>query len=93
MSTPDDRRAVEVDARGLRCPAPVIALARAAQHADDGTELVVLATDPAAEPDVAAWCRMRGHDLLGQAWDGDVIASRVRVRSGAVRRSGAAAAP
>ncbi len=53
-----------VDARGLRCPAPVIALARAARAAEGDDLVVLLADDPAAVPDVAAWCRMRGHTLV-----------------------------
>lgn len=75
---------VEVDARGLRCPLPVIRLAEAARAAAPGTVVVLLATDPAAAHDVAAWCRMRGHTLAGTrpaAGDGGAhTAYRVVVR-------------
>ena len=54
---------IEVDARGLRCPLPVIRLAAAARDAPAGTLIVVLASDPAARYDIPAWCRMRGHEL------------------------------
>jgi tRNA 2-thiouridine synthesizing protein A len=54
---------IEVDARGLRCPLPVIRLAEAARDAPDGSRIIVLATDPAARHDVPAWCRMRGQEL------------------------------
>ncbi len=54
---------IEVDARGLRCPLPVIRLAAAARDAPDGTRIIVLATDPAARHDIPAWCRMRGQEL------------------------------
>lgn len=54
-----------VDARGLRCPAPVIALARAAAGAPAGSVVAVWWTDPAARYDVPAWARMRGHEVLG----------------------------
>ena len=54
---------VEVDARGLRCPLPVIRLAEAARDAPAGTRITVLANDPAARHDVPAWCRMRNHEL------------------------------
>jgi tRNA 2-thiouridine synthesizing protein A len=64
---PDLANPVEVDARGLRCPLPVIRLAEAARQAPDGAEIVVLATDPAARYDIAAWCRMRGHVLRESA--------------------------
>ena len=53
----------EVDARGLRCPLPVIRLAEAGRDAPAGTRIVVLADDPAARHDIPAWCRMRDHEL------------------------------
>ena len=56
-----------VDARGLRCPVPVLRLAKVAAGAEDGAEIEVWATDPAAEPDIRAWARMRGHTVLGVA--------------------------
>ena len=55
---------IEVDARGLRCPLPVIRLAAAALDAPAGTRIVVLTTDPAARHDIPAWCRMRDHELI-----------------------------
>jgi tRNA 2-thiouridine synthesizing protein A len=55
---------VVVDARGQRCPLPVIALARRARDLPPGTVVVVLATDPAARHDVPAWARMRGHETV-----------------------------
>ena len=50
-----------VDARGTRCPVPVIRIARAARDRPAGTTLVLLADDVAARSDVPAWGRMRGH--------------------------------
>lgn len=55
--------AMEVDARGLRCPLPVIRLAEAARDAPPGTRIVVLTSDPAARHDIPAWCRLRKHEL------------------------------
>jgi tRNA 2-thiouridine synthesizing protein A len=54
---------IEIDARGLRCPMPVIRLAAAARDAPAGTRIIVLASDPAARHDIPAWCRMRGHEM------------------------------
>lgn len=60
-----------VDARGLRCPLPVLRLAKVAVDAPDGTQIDVWATDPAAAPDIRAWARMRGHEFLGsEPWGG-----------------------
>ncbi|QHT55993.1 sulfurtransferase TusA family protein [Cellulomonas sp. H30R-01] len=68
-----------VDARGLRCPAPVIALAKAARTAAPGSELTVLATDPAARHDVPAWARMRGHTMVSSTDDEGVWRLTVRL--------------
>ena len=56
--------ALTVDARHERCPLPVIRAATAARDAPPGTLLTVWWTDPAAEHDLPAWARMRGHDVL-----------------------------
>ncbi len=63
---------MRIDCRGRRCPMPIIELARHLPEIAVGETLVVEADDPAAAPDVAAWCRMRGHELLpgGTAADG-----------------------
>lgn len=74
----DREGAVELDERGRVCPLPVIALAKAAAAAPAGTLLRLLADDPAAGYDVAAWCRMRGHELLAGS-DGVFL---VRLASG-----------
>jgi len=55
---------VEVDARGLRCPIPVIRLGAAIKDLRTGSLVRLLATDPAARSDVAAFCRLRGHELV-----------------------------
>ncbi|QLQ11888.1 MAG: sulfurtransferase TusA family protein [Nocardioidaceae bacterium] len=56
----------ELDCRGLRCPAPIIALAKRLSEVPLGGVIAVVATDPAARPDVAAWCRMRGQEYVGE---------------------------
>jgi tRNA 2-thiouridine synthesizing protein A len=56
----------ELDCRGQRCPAPVIALARRVVELPVGAVVRVLADDPAAATDIPAWCRLRGHEFVGQ---------------------------
>jgi TusA-related sulfurtransferase len=53
-----------LDARGLLCPAPVIALARRVTEVAIGDEVEVWADDPAARHDIPAWCRMTGQVLV-----------------------------
>jgi tRNA 2-thiouridine synthesizing protein A len=82
---------VVVDCVGSPCPVPVVELAKAVRDAQPGQVVVLLADDPAAAVDVAAWCRMKGHDLVGadpvtervgDLGSGVVTAYRVGSRSG-----------
>ena len=57
---------VELDCRGLRCPLPIIRLATNLGDVAVGETMAVTAEDRAARPDIAAWCRMRGHELVGE---------------------------
>ncbi len=50
-----------VDARGLLCPLPLTMAKRAMRGLEAGEELVVLATDPEAPIDIAAWASREGH--------------------------------
>jgi tRNA 2-thiouridine synthesizing protein A len=56
-----------LDCRGMRCPLPVIELARRLPALPVGAVLRVLADDPAAAVDIPAWCRMRGQKYVGAA--------------------------
>ncbi len=67
-----------VDARGTRCPVPVLRLARAVRGLPPGTGATVLASDPAVEHDVPAWARMRGHTVEAMSRSDDGWAIRVR---------------
>jgi tRNA 2-thiouridine synthesizing protein A len=49
----------------MRCPLPVIVLARRIGEVAVGATVRVDADDPAAPNDLAAWCRMRGHTQAG----------------------------
>ena len=53
-----------LDCTGMRCPRPIIEIARRIGEVGVGDLVELLADDPAAEPDVAAWCRMRGQELV-----------------------------
>ena len=59
----DEIPALTLDCTGLRCPRPIIEIARHIGDVEVGALVELRADDPAAEPDVAAWCRMRGHEL------------------------------
>lgn len=50
-----------LDARGLRCPLPVLKTEKWLERATPGSRLTVLATDPMARIDIPLYCRQRGH--------------------------------
>ena len=56
--------ALSLDYRGMKCPRPIIELNRRIGEAPVDGLVEVWADDPAAGPDLAAWCRMRGHELV-----------------------------
>ena len=56
----------ELDCRGLMCPLPISRLANNLPDVPVGGTLAVVADDPAARPDIAAWCRMRGQEYVGE---------------------------
>ena len=56
--------ALRLDCLGLKCPLPVVHLARRIVEIEPGQVIEVLADDPAAAADIAAWCRMRGQELV-----------------------------
>ena len=58
---------IVLDQRGRRCPLPVIELARHIGDVPVGGSIAVAADDPAARLDIPAWCRMRGHDYVGES--------------------------
>jgi tRNA 2-thiouridine synthesizing protein A len=55
---------VVIDATGLACPQPIILLSQRISAVAVGESLTLLADDPAAIFDVAAWCRMTQQVLL-----------------------------
>ncbi|MFZ5469207.1 MAG: sulfurtransferase TusA family protein [Myxococcota bacterium] len=59
-----------IDATGLACPLPILALAKAARQAPQGAVLMLLATDPAVEPDLDAWCQATGNELVALTREG-----------------------
>lgn len=62
---------LELDCRGMRCPAPIIELGRRYTEVEVGATIAVVATDVAARVDVPAWCRMRGQEYVGEATAAD----------------------
>ena len=54
-----------LDAKGLKCPLPVLKARKALKDLPAGAVLRVLATDPGAVADFKHFCDTTGHRLLG----------------------------
>jgi len=54
-----------IDVTGKACPIPVVKTAKAMKAMGTGDVLEVLATDPGVEPDMQAWTKQTGNELLG----------------------------
>jgi len=67
-----------LDARGLRCPEPVMLLHRAMAGIAVGDTLRVLATDRTTLRDVPQFCRFLGHELLTQEEENDELVFELR---------------
>jgi tRNA 2-thiouridine synthesizing protein A len=61
-----------VDARGLRCPLPVLKAEKRLAELAPGATLTVLATDPMARVDIPLFCRQQGHTCT-LADEGEVL--------------------
>jgi len=53
-----------LDVRGKSCPIPVLEVAKAIKEVEVGDVLEVYATDPAADPDIRAWAKRMGHEVV-----------------------------
>ncbi|MBX8630950.1 MAG: sulfurtransferase TusA family protein [Thermoplasmata archaeon] len=66
------------DFRGLQCPLPVFETSKAIKQIGVGEEIVVMANDPAARPDLEAWSKRTGHPILNVEDKGDHIKLTIR---------------
>ena len=64
--------ATTLDARGLKCPMPIVRTAQAIRQLASGELLEVLATDPGAVADFAAWSRTTGNEIVESSAGGGV---------------------
>ena len=55
-----------LDARGLKCPMPVVRTSQEIKKISVGGTLELLATDPGSVADMIAWCKSTGNELLSR---------------------------
>lgn len=53
-----------LDVKGAACPIPIVKTAKAMKTMSPGELLEILATDPGVEPDMKAWAKQTGNELV-----------------------------
>ena len=62
-----------LDCKGMLCPLPIVKLSKAFKAMEQGQVLLLLATDPGSEPDIAAWHKRTGNELIQQSTEDQVF--------------------
>ncbi|MBU6441836.1 MAG: sulfurtransferase TusA family protein [Betaproteobacteria bacterium] len=75
-----DKVDVEVDARGMNCPLPILKAKKALSAMQSGQVLRVLATDHGSMRDFQAFARQTGNELVAQTEQAGVISHLLRRR-------------
>lgn len=60
---------IEVDAKGLRCPEPLMVVRNKLMDMTSGQIIKVVATDPSTSRDFANFCKFLNHELVHQESD------------------------
>lgn len=66
-----DQANEELDAKGLRCPEPLMLARNKIRAMETAQVLYIEATDPTTERDLVNFCRFMGHEMLFQSTQGD----------------------
>ncbi len=66
-SAVDPTPALELDCRGMNCPLPILKTKKALGAIEIGQILHMVATDPGSVPDIAAFSRRTGHEIVRQS--------------------------
>ena len=70
---------LEMSCLGMRCPRPIIEIAKAARKAPPGSILSVHADDLAFESDVKAWAEHAEAEILSLERDGSQVSVQIKL--------------
>jgi tRNA 2-thiouridine synthesizing protein A len=62
---------VLLDCSDLLCPMPIVKTAKTIKEMQSGEILKMIATDAGSPPDIAAWSRQTGNELLLSTTEGE----------------------
>lgn len=78
MSSLSKQATRRLDACGHLCPAPILMTEEEMSRLQKGQTLEVVFTDPGARPDLEAWCKMAGHEVLEMRWNKSIGHALIR---------------
>jgi tRNA 2-thiouridine synthesizing protein A len=67
-----------LDCKGLACPMPILKTKKAIDALKSGQVLKMMATDAGSLPDVLAWSKKTGHELLSHEENAGVFTFYIR---------------
>ena len=67
------KSSLQLDAKGLSCPMPIVKTKKAIDTLKSGEVLEVQVTDKGALADIPAWAKAGGHTILNKSEDAGVI--------------------
>ncbi|MDA0978081.1 MAG: sulfurtransferase TusA [Proteobacteria bacterium] len=69
---------VDIDARGLRCPEPLMVVRNRMMDMEKGQVIKVTATDPSTSWDFPKFCNFLNHELLHAETEGELYLYWIR---------------
>jgi tRNA 2-thiouridine synthesizing protein A len=67
-----------IDAKGQKCPMPVLLLSRGIKKLESGQVLVLEATDGGSKSDIPSWAKDTGNELIDQSTEDGVFRYVIR---------------
>lgn len=67
-----------IDAKGQKCPMPVLLTSRGIKKIESGQVMLVEATDGGSRSDIPSWAKDTGNELLEASTDDDVYRFVIR---------------
>jgi tRNA 2-thiouridine synthesizing protein A len=67
-----------IDAKGQKCPMPVLLLSRGIKKLESGQVLVLEATDGGSRSDIPSWAKDTGNELIDQSAEDGVFRYVIR---------------
>lgn len=69
-----------LNAKGLKCPMPVIKLQQLVRQLPNGDQVLIECTDLSAEKDIKSWCKINQHQFISAESELDAVRIIVQVQ-------------